>query len=59
MKKFFFQNHTYNTACSVLEKLGYNEPLKIIVKGDRTRLTFREGKATYNVRTGTLTLVKY
>lgn len=56
---FFFQDNTYNTACSILSKLGYNNPLKTIVKGDRTQLKFKEGIATFNEETGTLKLIKY
>jgi len=59
MKTYFFPNNTYNTACLILEKLGYNDPLKTICSRNRTRLNFREGFATYNESTGTLKLVKY
>lgn len=60
-KTYFFPENTYNTACSILYKLGYRDPLntKTSKNGNRTRLQFREGHAYYNESTGTLKLVKY
>jgi hypothetical protein len=58
MNTYFLKAGTYNNACSMLDKLGYKEPLRTATKGDRTILIFSNAKATYNERTGTLKIVK-
>ena len=59
MKTYFFENQTFNTATSILTKLGYTTPFKTITKGTRTSMTFADGEAVFNERTGTLKLNKY
>jgi len=58
MNTYFLKAVTYNNACSMLDKLGYDNPSITITKGDRTRLVFNNAEVTYNERTGTLKIVK-
>lgn len=59
MQVNFIQNLSYNKASSILYNLGYKNPLKTIIKKNRTKLFFLEDEAIYNEMTGTLKIVKY